>query len=254
MFEKLGKLQKGYTSLTEIDGKHSDMRQDIGIYSMPEGERLTLYDSEKETAILPLEASVKIDWNDESVNVTRSDVFKEDPYCLHVPAGVNVRITAMAKSEVLIQKTNNDRSFGAKLYTPEDCQSEQAGEDAWDGTAVRTIRTIFDYQNAPYSNMVIGEVISHQGRWSSYPPHYHPQPEVYYYRFDQPQGFGCVMVEDDAYRVEHNSFITIPGGLDHPQATAPGYTMYFCWMIRHLEDNPWTERIMVDEHKWLLEK
>ena len=46
------------------------------------------------------------------------------------------------------------------------------------------------------------------------------------------------MVGEDAYRVVHNSFITIPGELDHPQATAPGYaTMYFCWMIRHLENN-----------------
>ncbi len=36
---------------------------------------------------------------------------------------------------------------------------------------------------------------------------------------------------EDAYRVVHNSFITIPGELDHPQATAPGYAMYFCWMI-----------------------
>jgi 5-deoxy-glucuronate isomerase len=61
------------------------------------------------------------------------------------------------------------------------------------------------------------------------------------------------MVGPEAYRVEHNSYITITGGLDHPQATAPGYTMYFCWMIRHLNNNPWTDRIMEEEHKWLLE-
>lgn len=40
--------------------------------------------------------------------------------------------------------------------------------------------------------------------------------------------------------------------LDHPQATAPGYAMYFCWMIRHLNENPWTTRIIEEEHKWLL--
>ena len=101
--------------------------------------------------------------------------------------------------------------------------------------------------------MVVGEVISYPGRWSSYPPHHHDQPEVYYYRFNKPQGFGCAMVGEDAYRVVHNSFITIPGELDHPQATAPGYAMYFCWMIRHLENNPWNDRIMEEDHKWLLE-
>ncbi|MEK3888160.1 5-deoxy-glucuronate isomerase [Bacillus sp. FSL K6-3431] len=252
MFEKLGELEQGYTSLTEINGKHRDMLQDIGIYTLSAGESVTLFDSEKESAILPLEGSVKIEWDGESVDVIRGDVFTEDPHCLHVPAGIDVIITAQGKSEVLIQKTINDKSFAAKLYKPTDCQSINAGDGVWDGTAFRTIRTIFDYDNAPYSNMVIGEVISHPGRWSSYPPHYHDQPEVYYYRFDQSQGFGCAMVGEDAHRVVHNSFITIPGGLDHPQATAPGYSMYFCWMIRHLDNNPWQERIMVEEHKWLL--
>ena len=31
------------------------------------------------------------------------------------------------------------------------------------GTAQRVIRTIFDYNNAVYSNMVVGEVISYPG-------------------------------------------------------------------------------------------
>lgn len=39
--------------------------------------------------------------------------------------------------------------------------------------------------------------------------------------------FGCAIVGDEAYRVKHSSFITIPGDLDYPQATVPGYAMYF---------------------------
>ncbi|OLN23897.1 5-deoxyglucuronate isomerase [Domibacillus antri] len=253
MFEKLGELKQGYTSLTEMNGKHSDMLQDIGIYRLAEGESICLSDDEKETAVLPLEGSVTMEWNGELVKVKRDDVFTEDPHCLHVPMGVEVKITAHAASEVLVQKTNNEKQFDAKLYTPADCQSVNAGEGVWQDTALRTIRTIFDYESAPYSNLVIGEVISHPGRWSSYPPHHHDQPEVYYYRFDKPQGFGCAMVGEEAHRVVHNSFITIPGDLDHPQATAPGYAMYFCWMIRHLDGNPWTERIFEKEHEWLME-
>ncbi|BCA37219.1 hypothetical protein BwiPL1_56010 (plasmid) [Bacillus wiedmannii] len=167
---------------------------------------------------------------------------------------MKVTITALSDSEVLVQKTDNDQEFAFKLYTPNECQSVVAGEGVWEGTAQRVIRTIFDYNNVAYSNMVVGEVISYPGRWSSYPPHHHDQPEVYYYRFNKLQGFGCAMVGEDAYRVVYNSFITIPGELDHPQATAPGYTMYFCWMIRHLENNPWNDRIMEEEHKWLLEQ
>ncbi|MCM3707204.1 MULTISPECIES: 5-deoxy-glucuronate isomerase [Cytobacillus] len=253
MYEKLGELTNGYTEITNVDNKHSDMKQDIGIYKLQAGMEENLKDSAQESAILLLEGVVRLEWDGTSREIRRDSVFDEDPWCLHVPRGIEVRITALTDCEVLVQKTDNDKSFDAKLYTPEDCSSTVAGEGVWNGTAERVIRTIFDYNNAPYSNLVIGEVISYPGRWSSYPPHYHDQPEVYYYRFDKPQGFGCAMVGPDSYRVEHNSFITIPGDLDHPQATAPGYAMYFCWMIRHLNNNPWTDRIMEEEHKWLLE-
>ncbi len=49
---------------------------------------------------------------------------------------------------------------------------------------------MFDLDNAPQSNLVMGEVFNQPGRWSSYPPHHHPQPEVYYYQFEHPEGFG----------------------------------------------------------------
>lgn len=29
--------------------------------------------------------------------------------------------------------------------------------------------------------------------------------------------------------------------------------MYFCWMIRHLDNNPWVDRVIEKEHEWLLE-
>lgn len=253
MYEKLGELKPGYTKLTDMETKYPDMLQDIGIYTLYEGESEVLFDSQKESAILLLEGSLRLEWNGISQEIKRDSVFEENPWCLHVPKEVEVKVIALSQSEVLVQKTNNDNRFEAKLYTPKDCESSVAGEGVWNGTAERVIRTVFDYNNAPYSNLVIGEVISYPGRWSSYPPHHHDQPEVYYYRFDKPQGFGCAMVGPDAHRVEHNSFITIPGDLDHPQATAPGYAMYFCWMIRHLDHNPWKDRIMEEEHKWLLE-
>lgn len=253
MYGKLGELKQRYTPITDMVNKHPNMLQDIGIFTLAEGEAEVLLDSGKESAILLLEGVVCLEWNGNSKKVKRDNLFKEDPWCLHIPKGVEVRVAALSNSEVLVQKTDNENIFETKLYTPDDCQSTIAGEGVWNGTAERIIRTIFDYNSAPYSNLVIGEVISYPGRWSSYPPHHHDQPEVYYYRFNKPQGFGCAMVGPEAYRVEHNSYITIPGELDHPQATAPGYAMYFCWMIRHLENNPWTERIMEEDHKWLLE-
>ena len=43
----------------------------------------------------------------------------------------------------------------------------------------------------------------------------------------------------------------------HPQVTAPGYAMWYSWMIRHLPDEqggPWKKtRTDLPEHTWLLD-
>ena len=68
---------------------------------------------------------------------------------------------------------------------------------------------------------------------------FHPQPEVYVYKFDRPQGFGAAFIGEDTFRTETNAYVAIPGGDIHPQVTAPGYAMWYSWMIRHLPDDPW---------------
>lgn len=253
MVEELKKLKNGYNVLTEMDGKHKDMMMDIGIYKLEKGEEQVCIDDAKETAFLLLSGKILIKWDGNEKEIERHSLFDEDPWCLHVSKKVKVEIKALDDAEVLVQKTDNDKEFESKLYSPEDCRSDIFGQGVWNDTARRVVRTVFDYSNAPYSNMVIGEVITYPGKWSSYPPHHHPQPEVYYYRFNKPQGFGCSIIGDKVYKTTDHSMATIPGGLVHPQTSAPGYAMYYCWMIRHLKDNPWTDRIDDKAHEWLLE-
>ena len=137
------------------------------------------------------------------------------------------------------------------FYRPEDCRDDIFGGDKLEGKMKRTVRTVFDYSNAPYSNMVNGEVINHQGGWSSYTPHHHPQPEVYFYRYERPEGFGACFIGDEVYKIKDGSCAAIPGGKTHPQVTAPAFPMYYCWMIRHLEGNPWNSRVVDERYLWI---
>jgi 5-deoxy-glucuronate isomerase len=196
---------------------------------------------------------VELAWDSGREVAARRDIFSELPWVLHVAKGKKVTVVALEDAEILLQSTTNPRDFPSKLYRPADSRSVVSCEGKWENTAVRDVITTIDYENAPYSNLVIGEVVQRQGRWAGYIPHHHPQPEVYYFRFDKPQGFGASFIGDDAHKITDGSFAAIPGGLSHPQVTAPGYRLYFCWMIRHLDGNPWTDRIDVDEHKWLLD-
>ena len=100
--------------------------------------------------------------------------------------------------------------------------------------------------------MVLGEVINLPGKWSSYPPHHHPQPEVYFYRLDKPQGFGAGWGNGELYETHHNGMSLITSKM-HSQVTAPGYACCYAWGIRHLPGDPWDKTRVDDvEHEWLV--
>ncbi len=244
----------GYNAITELEGKHSDMRMDVGIIRVKEG--FTYENSEvKERAILLIEGEVTLEWDGRSETVKRVSCFDENPICLHVPKDVKVVITGVTESELCYEAVENDNTFEPKLYRQKDTVSEVFGKDVLDNTSNRTVRTIIDDDIAPYSNLVIGEVINHPGKSSSYPPHFHIQPEVYHYRFLPDTGYGFSLIGEDAYKVEHKSTSCITSNVVHPQCSAPGYAMYYVWMIPHIPVKRWLkDRTFESKHEWLLDE
>ena len=67
-----------------------------------------------------------------------------------------------------------------------------------------SVRTFFDRSNCPETNFFIGEVVHFPGKWSSYPPHQHVEPELYYYKFLPENGYGLAEYGDDAFKVKNN--------------------------------------------------
>ncbi|MGI5898726.1 MAG: 5-deoxy-glucuronate isomerase [Christensenellales bacterium] len=254
MLKKLEVKRSGYHIITEENGAYAFTQMDTGLEIIPAGESKVYESGSKETAFLLLTGELSLRTSNGKYEAKRKSIFTERPYCLHIPRGVKAELTAGDTSELLIISTINERIFPEVWYTPGDVQDRFLGEGVWEGCAKRLIRDIFTYDNAPYSNLVVGEIINLPGRWSSYAPHWHRQPEIYYYRFDKPQGFGACFIGDDAHTIRDNSFAAIPGGLCHPQVAAPGYAMYYAWIIRHLDNDPWNERIMDPAHEWLNER
>ena len=142
-FGRLGRILKhGYNSMVTAQ---SNAMMDIGYQVMAPSEMVSFIDEKKETAFVILTGEVEICWNNDLKTMKRASLFDENPYCLHVSAGVNVLLKAVSDSEVLIQKTVNDKSFSVKFYRPEDVQCDVFGKGQWGGCAERTVRTIFDY-------------------------------------------------------------------------------------------------------------
>ncbi|KAA9131618.1 5-deoxy-glucuronate isomerase [Marinihelvus fidelis] len=242
--------------LTEI-AAHDGL--EMAALCLAAGETLSL-EATTETALLLMSGVVsgQVDIDGQSppaFGFRRDSLFDESASCVHVPAGATVTLRADSATEFTLYRCGNTDPFEARVYLPEDVPNEHRGAGQVAGRCLRFVRTIFDATNAPEgAQLVLGEVVNMPGGWSSYPPHHHDQPEIYHYRFTEPQGYGHAELGDDVYKVCHNDTIRIPAGLDHAQCSAPGYGMYYSWVIRHLPDNPYTVPEFTEAHTWTMEK
>ena len=255
MFEKANFIDNSMT-LCEQNGKNSDMLMDIRVARLTQGDEISLFSDTDEYAVMLIEGEIELCAEDKKLSGKRLSPFDKSPIAVHTCKGVGISVKAIADSEIVIQSTLNEKTFPTEFYTPENVLYQEFGKDQWNGAGYRVVSTLFDNDNAPLSNMVLGEVYNQPGCWSSYPPHSHPQPEVYYYRFDKPQGFGACFNGDEVYKSTDRSFSTIRNGQCHQQVVGPGYTMYYVWMIRHLDGDTWykTTRNVPPEHQWMLKE
>ena len=247
----------GYRVITDrMHGPHADMLMDFGTLTLGPQDRYVNDEKGDERAFVLIQGEVTLMWGAERATITRTSFLDERPWVLHVPADVQVLIEAgAAGADMAIAAVRNPDDFPPRLYDPASCRADHFGAGTMQETSTREVRTVFDAENAPRAMMVLGEVINHPGKWSSYPPHAHRHPEIYHYRFVPEQGMGVSLLGKDAFIVRSGDTSCIPGGITHSQCSAPGYAMYYIWIIPHLPEDIWT-RAKTDfdpEHVWVRE-
>jgi 5-deoxy-glucuronate isomerase len=253
-------FSRGRTPLVTRSGATADMLVDFGVLTLLAGdENISCSENDEQCWLLSC-GNAEIIWEGSGgqgrQNISRPNLFDYLPWVLSVPAHSKVTIKAgSGGAEFYYAVTDNPKSFAAKMYSPEECRSEMRGRGTMKETSTRVVRTVFDDTNRPESNLVTGEVIGMPGKWSSYPPHHHPQPEIYHYRFLPEQGFGLTVIGETPSIIRDKDTILIREGEVHPQVTAPGYAMCYIWVIRHLDGahyGPATNTpIFIKEHEWV---
>ena len=132
------------------------------------------------------------------------------------------------------------------------------------GTNQRFVRNILP-ETEPADSLLVVEVITPGGHWSSYPPHKHDTAtegeetaleETYYHRLNPPQGFAFQRVYtddrsiDEAVTVEDGDVVMVPRGY-HPAGAAHGYDLYYLnvmagpkrqWIFRNDPAHDWIVR------------
>jgi len=248
-----GGFAVGLTQIVASDAADNPARIGLAVLRLRAGESFEVQ-APAETAWLLMSGAVRGRAGDVAFEFKRTSLFDESASCVHVCAGTRVNFEASEASELTVYGCENSRQFAARVFMPSQVPNEARGRGQVDERALRYVRTIFDRNNSPAEvELVLGEVVTFPGGWSSYPPHHHPQHEIYHYRFTKPQGYGHAELGDSVLKVREFDTIRIPAGLDHAQCAAPGYGMYYSWVIRHLPERPYTVPEFTSEHAWTMQ-
>jgi 5-deoxy-glucuronate isomerase len=168
----------------------------------------------------------------------RLDVFeKSAPHCLYFPRASDWQATAATDCTIAICSAPAIADYPAARLGPEGIELSPRGQ----GANTRYINNIAMEGRDVASSLLVTEVFTPAGNWSSYPSHRHDEDdfprmtyleETYYHRLDPAQGFGVQRVYtedgslDETMAVQNHDVVLVPRG-HHPCGAPYGYEMYY---------------------------
>lgn len=230
------------------------------VVRLAEGARYNHVEDGREACLVVLTGTVSVDAGGERFEGIggRATVFDGAATSVYVPAGHRYTIEAGSDAEIAICTAPGSGAGAVRLIRSE------AVEVRGKGTNTRHVRNILSDADEAESLLVV-EVITPGGHWSSYPPHKHDRDafpeetfleETYYHRLSPPQGFAFQRVYtdtrdiDETMAVEDGDVVMVPRGY-HPVGAPHGYDLYYLnvmagprrnWVFRNDPAHDWIVR------------
>ncbi|PKO01352.1 MAG: 5-deoxy-glucuronate isomerase [Chloroflexi bacterium HGW-Chloroflexi-4] len=173
---------------------------------------------------------------------SRENVFQGMPTALYLPRRTTFTVKAISDSlDFACGWAKTDKVYPPVLIRPEDVTVELRGGD----NVSRQINKMLP-AGFPCDRLVVVEVYTPSGNWSSYPPHKHDQrkldehgnlieadlEEIYFYKIDKPKGYAYQRIYtddrslDELMLVSDSHAVLSPEGY-HPVVAAPGFNAYY---------------------------
>jgi 5-deoxy-glucuronate isomerase len=233
----------------------------FGLYRLKAGETAAEATGGREAILVMVEGKARIAAAGQDFGELgeRMDVFeKTPPHCLYVPNDADWTATATTDCTLAVCTAPGRGGHGARRIGPEGITLTQRGI----GANTRFINNIAMEAEDYADSLLVTEVFTPSGNWSSYPPHRHDEDdyprmtyleETYYHRLNPAQGYGIqrVFTEDgsldETIAVSNHDVVLVPRG-HHPCGVPYGYEMYYLnvmagplrkWRFRNHPDHDW---------------
>lgn len=191
----------------------------------------------EEAAFVLLSGACLVDWGQGAQRIgKRKNVFEGFPFTVYMPAQNIVTFRAETECEIAECRAPSTAKLQPQLITPNDISSNLRGG----GNVSRQIVDIMT-PAFPADKLMVIEVYTPGGNWSSYPPHKHDVhnppaevdlDEIYYYRIRQPEGFALQHLYsgkrtgDNTVKARNGDTVLVHDGY-HPVVAGPGYDVYY---------------------------
>ncbi len=233
----------------------------FGLYRLAPGERASGETVDREVILVLIEGKARItgagqDWGEMG---DRGNVFERTPpHCLYLPGGTDWQAVATTECVLAVCSAPAHGGHAAQRIGPEGIALVPRGK----GTNTRYINAIAMEERDVADRLLVTEVFTPDGHWSSYPPHRHDADdfpamtyleETYYHRLNPATGFGVQRVFtddltlDETMAVSDGDVVLVPRG-HHPCAAPYGHEMYYLnvmagprrnWRFRTHPDFDW---------------
>ncbi len=212
----------------------------FGLYRLKPGEVATEHTGDSEVILVLVEGKAEINGagHDFGELGDRMNVFeKTPPHCVYIPNGSDWTAKATTDCTLAVCTAPGLGGHDAQIIGPAGIETVTRGK----GGNTRHINTIAMEERDVADSLLVTEVFTPPGNWSSYPPHRHDEDdfprmtyleETYYHRLNPSQGYGHQRVFtddgslDETMTVENHDLVLVPRG-HHPCGVPWGYEMYY---------------------------
>ncbi len=210
------------------------------VHDLDKDQVISKTDIVNEFCIVLLSGKIEIKVNNTDYGLLngRNSVFDNiSPYAIYIPMNSSWKISAKSFSEVAICSAPGIKGMHKeRIIRPDQMSREIRGK----GSNTRYICNILP-ETEPADSLLVVEVMTPSGNWSSYPPHKHDQDnlpsesyleETYYHRIKPKQGYIMQRVYTDdkslneSIIAEDRDVVLVPRGY-HPVGVPYGYDSYY---------------------------